>query len=218
MVIEFVIEPSDRKRIMRMLSEEGASRIGKVLYRAFQQAGGIVEGRLKDNVRGPILRVRSSRLLNSIGSEVRVSEDNITATIGSGVGAGKGDPVPYAEIHETGGTILPKRRKWLTIPTSNARTGGGDKKGGYTAFNLFRGAIPGFKGAVVPKWEVGGIIYGIMEGSKKNKLIPLFVLAKRVDIPARRYVSRTLEQSEKEIPNMVIEAVARELRNLSNGD
>ena len=216
MAVEFVLDAKDRKRIEKMLSEESAQRIGKVLFRAFQQAGAQIEGRLKDNVRGPILRVRSSRLINSIGSTAVVRGNQVIATIGSGVGAGKGDPVPYAEIHETGGTVKPKNKKWLTIPIGNARTLGGDKKGGMTAFNLFRGAVSGYDGAYVPQWKVGGIIFGIISG-QKNKLMPLFILAKTVQMPKRRYVSRTLEQSEKEIPNMVIEAVARELRSINDG-
>lgn len=213
MAIELVIDAKDRKRIMQMLSEESASRIGKVLFRAFQQAGGIVEGRLKDNVRGPILKVRSSRLINSIGSKSEVTGNQVIATIGSGIGTGKGKPVPYAEIHETGGTILPKRAKNLTIPLDAAKTPGGDTRAGYTARNLFAGVISGYDGAFILK----NIIFGKVTGGK-NKFTPLFLLVKRVDMPARHYVSRTLEASEKEIPNMVIEAVGRELRNLANGN
>ena len=211
MAIEFVLDAKDRKRISRMLSSETASRIGVVMLRAFSQAAAMVEGQLRDNIRGPILKVRSSRLLTSIGSRTVKEGDQITSVIGSG--ARYGDPVRYARIHEQGGTIRPgSGKKWLTIPTSNAKTAGGDKKGGYTAKNLFSGMIPGFKGAFVKKWETGGIIYGIMIGSWKNKLLPLFVLARSVDIPARRYLSKTLKQTEDKIPALVIDAVARELR------
>lgn len=213
MAIEFVIDAQDRKRIMKMLSAESASRIGSVMFKAFQQAGAKVEGRLKDNVRGPILKVRSGRLMNSIGSRAEVHGDQVIATIGSG--ARNGAPIPYAEIHETGlPPILPKNgRKYLTIPTREAKTLGGDTKGGFTAANLRDGQLAGFKGSVI----IGKMIYGIMAGGK-NKLMPLFILVKRVDMPARRYVSRTLEQSEKEIPNMVIEAVAKELRSMADGN
>lgn len=218
MAIEFVLDAQDRKRINRLLSEETATRIGSIMFKAFSQAAATVEGKLKDNVRGPILKVRSSRLINSIGSRVDpMRNGQITATIGSG--ARGGERVPYALIHELGGTIEPgPGKQWLTIPTSNAKTAGGDKKAGYTARNLFNGQIPGFKGAFVKKWETGGIIFGIMTGAGKNKLLPLFILAKKVQMPARKYLSKTLEQSEKEIPNIVVEAVAKELRRGMNGN
>ena len=213
MAIEFVIDAKDRKRIMKMLSAETAQRIGRVMFRAFQQAGATIEGRLKDNVSGSILKVRSSRLINSIGSRAEVQIDQVIATIGSGVGAGKGDPVPYSSIHETGGTILPKRSKNLTIPTREARTLGGDSKAGFTARNLFNGGITGFETGVVIK----NIIFGKVSG-RKNKLIPLFILVKRVDMPARRYLSRTLESEQDKAPDMIVESVARQLREAANGN
>ena len=212
MAIEFVIDAADRKRIMKMLSAETASRIGQIMFRAFQQAGSTVEGRVRDNVSGSILKIRSSRLSGSIGSRVEINGDQITATIGSGA-RDNSKPVPYASIHETGGTILPKKGMFLTIPTDNARTEGGDTKAGYTAANLRDGNIPGFSGSVI----IGRTIFGIMQGVK-NKLLPLFTLVRSVDIPARRYLSVALEAEEKKIPDMILQTVARELNRAANGN
>lgn len=205
MAIEFYIDAKDRKRIEQMLSSQNASRIGEVMFRVFQQAGAMVEGKLKENVSGPILNVRSSRLINSIGSIARVTGDQVTAEIGSG--ARSGERVPYAGIHETGGTILPKRSKNLAIPIGEAKTKGGDTRGGFTARKLFAGEIPGYDTGFVIK----NIVYGKQSGGK-NKFTPLFVLVKSVTMPARKYLSRTLEETQGEIPGMVLRAVANELR------
>ena len=207
MAIEFYIDAKDRKRIEKMLSTQTASRIGEVMFRAFQQAGAMVEGKLKENVSGPILNVRSSRLINSIGSIARVTGDQVTAEIGSG--ARGGERVPYAGIHETGGTIRPTGgRKNLTIPIGEAKTKGGDLRGGFTARKLFDGEIPGYDTGVIIK----NIVYGKQSGGK-NKFTPLFVLVKSVTMPARKYLSRTLEETQGEIPGMVLRAVANELRS-----
>ena len=210
-MVEFVIDANDRARINKMLSSETAQKIGRVMFKAFQQAGALVEGQLKENVAGNILKVRSSRLMNSIGSRVEVKGDQVVATIGSG--ARMGEPVPYSRIHEVGGTIRPKKGKYLTIPTDNARTLGGDGKAGFTAKNLFNGGISGFTGGVI----IGKTIFGIMQG-RKNKLLPLFTLVKSVDIPARRYLSKSLEQKEKEIPSIIVQAVAKQLEEAKNGN
>ena len=155
-MVEFVIDAKDRARINKMLSSETAKKIGSVMFRAFQQAGAMVEGKLKENVAGNILKVRSGRLMNSIGSRVEVTNDQVVATIGSGARAG--DPVVYSRIHEVGGTIRPKNGQYLTIPTENAKTLGGDSKGGFTARNLFNGGVAGFSGGVI----IGRTVYGIM--------------------------------------------------------
>lgn len=210
-MVEFVIDAKDRARINKMLSSETAKKIGSVMFRAFQQAGAMVEGKLKENVAGNILKVRSGRLMNSIGSRVEVTNDQVVATIGSGARAG--DPVVYSRIHEVGGTIRPKNGQYLTIPTENAKTLGGDSKGGFTARNLFNGGVAGFSGGVI----IGRTVYGIMAGAK-NKLLPLFTLVKSVDIPARRYLSKTLDETADKVPTMILESVARQLQEAANGN
>jgi phage gpG-like protein len=212
MAIEFVIDAKDRARIQKMLSAETAQKIGSVMFRAFQQAGAQVANRVIDNVSWIILKRPTGRLAGSIGSHVEVIGDQFVATIGSGEGP-QGGRVPYAGIHEYGGTIRPKNGQYLTIPTDNARTLGGDTKGGFTARNLFNGGVAGFSGAVI----IGKTIYGIMQG-QKNKLMPLFTLVKSVDIPARRYLSKSLEQEQDKIPNMIITSVAKQLEEAANGN
>ena len=43
--------------------------------------------------------------------------------------------VPYARIHESGGTIRPTKRQWLTIPLGAAKTAGGALRGGALSFD-----------------------------------------------------------------------------------
>jgi hypothetical protein len=60
------------------------------------------------------LSKRSGSLYNSV--RYKVGNGSLT------VSAGRGRSFPYAKIHETGfpGVIVPKRAKWLTLPTERA--------------------------------------------------------------------------------------------------
>jgi phage gpG-like protein len=177
---------------------------GNLAYKAFVEATAYIESKLVMNVTNKILHVRSGRLRDSIGSIVTKEDDNWKGEVGSGVR--QGERVPYANIHETGGVITPKRSKFLTIPLGYAKTPAGDAR--FTARQLFRGmAGHGYKTGVV----IGDIIYGVMAQKRQTKIVPLFLLRRSVKIPARYYMSRTADECRGMIAEIMLNTITRGL-------
>jgi phage gpG-like protein len=185
--------------VEKLLSKGAAEKMSIVLFRAFQRIGEETANIVKSNLSGRILNTRTGHLRVKTESKVVSTSDNITATIGSGVRTG--GRLPYAEIHETGGVIRPKRGKHLTIPMAAALTAAGVPR--FTARQVFSGQTPYDKGAVI-----GKTVFGIMKGEKPT---PLFSLVKSVTIPARRYMSRSLEEIENRVTSIIKESIAKQL-------
>jgi phage gpG-like protein len=78
----------------------------------------------------------------------------------------------YARIHEFGGTITPKKAKWLTIPLTGNQTGAGVTK------QSARAAIAA--GGFFKRDKDDGKLY-----LRNGQGVPLFVLVKSVTIPPR---------------------------------
>lgn len=77
--------------------------IRKILPSQMYSALTILEAAIKQNIRiRSGLKVRSGSLLNSIQKEVRTDGGNVTGRIGP-------ENIPYAAIHEYGGTIPAKK-------------------------------------------------------------------------------------------------------------
>jgi phage gpG-like protein len=74
----------------------------------------------KEKLSGPVLHRRSSRLFTSIGSDVKGSGRDTVGRFGV-TKHPQGKPVVYAAIHEFGGIIRPKRKKWLRFKTKDGR-------------------------------------------------------------------------------------------------
>jgi hypothetical protein len=79
----------------------------------------------------------------------------------------------YARIHELGGTVVPKKGQWLTIPLPAARTAAG----------VSRGPARSFPNTFFKMSKAGNLILFQKDG---KKLIPLYVLKKSITIPAGR--------------------------------
>lgn len=170
----------------------------KAVYRGFKDAALVMESALKGNISGAILKVRSDHLRASIGSKIEAGDNGLRASIGSG--ARQGAPVTYAGIHETGGTIRPRVGQFLTIPLRAAQTSSGVNR--FTAQQLKEG-VAGYSGSFIMK----GIIFGVTKSGtstlkngryRKGGIVPLFVLKRSVNIPARRYLSITAEEARQD--------------------
>lgn len=128
----------------------------------------------------PGLNRRTSALFNSF------------ALLGSPKGAGLNDvwaklasSSKYALIHETGGTIRPKRRKFLAIPLPTAQAKAGAMRGNLVGLDPAGGTTPslyGVKGLVLFKSKAGNLLLG---EPKPGGIVPLFVLKRSVTIPPR---------------------------------
>ena len=148
------------------------------------------------------LQVRSGRLRNSIGYEVS--------------GAGLSDlqlkvfsaGVPYANIQEYGGTIVPKRGRYLAIPTAANQTQGGRARGGagVARFPSARAFIAEHEGETFFLRSKGGTGPLLLMWSKpdtgtrrraklgrgsKTRPVAMFTLVTKVTIPPRFGFRRT---------------------------
>lgn len=192
-MIDFEISKEDLQRIARKMERLSPKERGRLLVDAFRRVSLMVERDLKANISGRYLKVRTGRLRASIGNRVDMTEEGLEGVIGSGVRSG--ERVKYADIHETGGTITARRAKYLTIPTEYALTRAGVTK---------RISARDFEDTFVRQ----GIIW---QKQGKRKIVPLFILKKSVTIPARKYMSKTLEQDKDRILKMMLDTIRRAL-------
>lgn len=167
------------------------------IHRSFVRSCLLVERRLKENISGSCLHVRSGRLRSSIGSAVTETDKGLVGTIGSGVR--QGERVPYANIHETGGTIRPRISKWLTIPLPAALTRSG----------VPRGRARDFNNTFVRKSKLGNLIIFQKQGNRR--ILPLFLLKKSSIVSASKYLSRTKEAVEEEAKQVLVDGIKQQL-------
>lgn len=175
-------------------------------------ASTVTEDQLKQNVSNVILKVRTGNLRNSLQSRVEQINGQWSATIGSGVRSG--GRVPYSDILEDGGTIVPKNRQWLAIPLPDALTTAGVPK--FTPDELRKGQGTGYAGSVI----IGGIIFGLNFGTShlkggskiRTRMTPLFALKKSVQIPAKQYMTITLQEMRPKILGLMTDALDKALR------
>ena len=142
---------------------------------AFQKATLAASNQAKDNATS-ILNVRSGRLRQSIGQEVKgTAISNIKASVFSGPAGGQ--PVKYALIHEMGGTVRAIDKylgvpggPYLNIPMRDNKTAAGVTR--MQAREVFN------NGGYIVRMRSGK--YGVFMDGKL-----MFVLVKSVTIPAR---------------------------------
>ena len=103
--------------------------------------------------------------------------------LGTGVGGKK--EVKYARIHEQGGEIRPTNAGALTVPLPGVK-----------------GVAANYAGIFMLKREGKAPLLCVDEGPKKG-LRPLFVLQKKVTMPARHWFSRPIRQMRPELDRML---------------
>lgn len=128
---------------------------------------GFAQGTMAKRISGrPGLLNRSGALRRSFGTAV-TGEKSVDTWVGVVYSTSE-----YARIQEYGGTGLPKKSQFLTIPLGAARTGAGVTRGGARSFpNTF-----------FAKSKAGNLLMFQRQG---KKVVPLFALKKSVSIPAR---------------------------------
>ncbi len=110
---------------------------------------------------------------------------------------------PYGAMLEYGGTILPKRSRFLAIPLGAMKTAAGVSRG--TAREVMANPTAfGFKHAFVAK----GVIFGYQGHGKRGMVttVPLFALKSRVVIPEFAPLRKTLADSREWIAQEVAAA------------
>jgi len=198
-MIEIKVDEKSLKNLEDTLEGLSPKKATSVLNKGFKQAALLVERKLKLNLTGSILQRRSGHLRASIGSIVQTENGLPIARIGSGVR--QGNRLPYADIQETGGTVYPKTREYLTIPLKAAKTAAGVTR--FSAQAVRAGAT-NYKASFIRK----GIIFGVINKgrSSKESIVPLFVLKRSVTIKPSRYLTITRNETEQDAMKEMVKA------------
>ena len=133
----------------------------------------------KQNAQYKVLRRRKGKgtgnLARKIFAKVKTDKDVVKGSLNVDL-----KKVPYAAIHEEGGTIKPKKGQWLTIP-----------------FKGVKGKARDFKNTFfIRKSNTKAFIFQNLGKTKTGKqrrrgggtFKPLFTLVKKVEIPKRPYL------------------------------
>lgn len=192
---------------LRELSDEGLRQAAVGTAEAVKQ---IVAREVRLNLTGRVLRARTSRLRNSAQGTVESKGDRVEYVArvgGGGVGA-----VPYASIHELGGTIRPKRGRFLAIPMGPALRGG--KKDGNS---LWPRDIPGLRFVPIKGGAQGLLVQRMAVGRSKTKteLVPWFHLVRSVRMPKRPYLAPAAAVGREAVPATFAQHLRRQLRELA---
>lgn len=168
----------DAKGTLDSLSS-GLEQVKRELTLQMFRALTVLETAIKQNIRSKSgLKVRTGALLNSVKKDVYEEGGAVVGEVGT-------EGVPYARIHEFGGTIRPKNAQNLTIPTDvNRRADGTPKMSIQDVFATKKAFIA--KGVVFLKKGAGNIE-------------PMFILKKSVTIPARPYIQPALAAKKDKI-------------------
>lgn len=167
--------------------KDAEKKLPGALMKAMDESLTIVQGQAKRNVLtggSAGLHVRTGHLHRSIGREGPGKRGRkIIGAVGS--------DIPYAPIHEFGGTITPKRANFLTIPLGAAKTPAG----------AGRGRARDFPNTFVRRSKAGKLI--IFQKISRNRIIPLFLLVKSVRIPKRPWLKPAVEKNMSKIERII---------------
>jgi len=154
-----------------------------------------LDPQIQRNLAGTILNRRTGNL----AARTRVTKATVT---GQKVSISiETNGVPYGLIHETGGTIVPKTKQFLTIPLPDALTASGVLR--KSAAELQQNPSP---------FDTTFIHDGTIIGERNDNLTPLFILRKKVEIPARRWASSAVDSTIQQFLKRLQERVDGVLR------
>ncbi len=128
---------------------------------------------------GRLVKVRSNRYRGSIRTVV--DRRRLEGVVGT--------KVVYARQIEFGGTIKAKAGGWLTVPLPAAKTRGGD----------VRGSARDFKGTFFIKSKKGNLILMGRPTPGSRRIVPLFVLKRRVKQKPKRVFQTAQKNKADEI-------------------
>lgn len=166
------IRASKTPELQALFSEPQARRV--LIKEIEHWAETDLDAQTQEVLAGKVLHRRTGHLASSTRWKVRPSKKSVLLDLKSGV--------PYANIHEYGGTIRPKRKKFLTVPLPAAQTPAGVTK-----------PLKGFKNTFIIRSRSGGLL--IVQDTGDGGIIPLFVLKKKVKIPARKWASKAVAKA-----------------------
>ena len=194
-MIELTITKDDTDSIKKMLENLSPKKQDGVIHRGILKASGTVLRQLVANVSGLILKRRTGNLAKSMGYRIgKDKEGNYKSIIGSGASL-KTARMIYANIHETGGIIKPRpenKTGYLCIPI---------RSGSDQAYNLYASGKLSLSGA---GFKIKG---NRLVGKSSSSKILEWRKVKQVTIPARRYMSITVEQTKDRVVENIIDKI-----------
>lgn len=186
-MIEMKVFIKNEKEISRMIGTNVRKATEEAMMYAMRRSViRLADYIAEEKLSGKKLNVRTGNLRRSFqenkARKVQRRADGVIGTVGTNV--------KYAKIQEYGGTIRPKKKKWLTVPIGEALTPSGAP----------RGSARDFKGTFFA-WSRKGnlILFGQSPVGGGKKIVPLFVLKKMVRIPGRAYMKPSLEELRDDI-------------------
>ena len=165
-----------RRNVARILETTLPRRAKQIITTAAVE----LESEVKANQRKAGLHRRTGSLFNRTNARAKFGLSTLESEIELTV------DVPYARIHEHGGTITPKRSRYLTIPLDAAKTQ--DRAQGAT-----RAGARFWPNTYVRRSKAGNLLIFSQTGE------PLFLLKQRVTIPARPYVAPAIAKIRKSL-------------------
>ena len=178
--------------ILEKLRKLSMGNLISLLSKSFNIWTFSLDAQIQINLAGRVLGRRSGHLARSFKwLGIKQKFDSIHVTLQS--------DVPYARIHETGGTIRPKNVKYLPVPLPDALTPTGQ----------LRKKTKEYDNTFVQKSKKGNLILFQTKGSE---IIPLFVLKEKVVIPARHWFSDAVERTESSLYDVFARMVTEDLR------
>lgn len=130
-------------------------------------------------------KTTDSSLANRSG-QLRARMDFEVEVAGGLVDGSFKNNLPYAAIHEFGGTIKPKKGTYLSIPLDHVKTAGGVARGGPRDYPDLVFVQTGKNNPIL--FDTAG-----------NQFEPAFVLVKSVTIKARLGIRETINLRKKEL-------------------
>lgn len=154
----------------------------------------------EDHLSGQDLQVRTGAGRRSSFYRVETGSDRaITVVVGNDLRQAR-----YMRAQDQGATITPKQAASLTIPIGAARTANGVAR--FSARDVI--GNPGSFG-YVGTFVRDGILFG--SKGKKERPVPLFILAKRVHLRPVGFLAHTLNEKREWSQQTIANAVAQEL-------
>lgn len=168
--------------------DKAYAKSGDRLLGALRKLGLRMQGMMIRKLTNDALKVRTGNLRRAVSYRI---EERIGETIlRVGVDLGK---AAYGRVQNLGGTIVPKKAKFLTIPLAPNLTGNGVMRVNAREFIANPQSI-GFTGSFVNRRKTA--IMGVRPGGEVE---PVFALAKSVRIKPTGFIASTLENSMGDI-------------------
>lgn len=133
---------------------------------------------------------KTGHLARNIGAKTVQTRQGVGSLVGTGGEVGQ-KPVVYASIQDKGGTIRPKRKKWLAVPLPGTK-----------------GIPENFPDSFIVKSKAGRLLIvqrkwmkvrGGANSRQTSDLVPLFVLKKEVKLPPTFWFTNVIRGRAQEL-------------------